>query len=261
MIETVKFVRFSAEGVREAYGIWEGDTIREISNSPIGRSYSATGREFNTDSSRLLAPNPRPPKMLCLALNYPTHLRGSEQPKRPEPFYKVVTSIIGPGDTIRIPRDAGLVACESELVAVIGKRAYHVNSDEALDYVFGYTCGNDVSAREWQSGPTADKQWWRAKSCDTFGPTGPCIVTGIDPQECTITGSVDGVEGQRCHSSEMIFSVAESISFISRYVTLEPGDMIWTGTSGTTPPITPGGDVTVEIDKIGVLNNPVDWAV
>ena len=142
-------------------------------------------------------------------------------------------------------------------MAIIGREASKVSEQDALDYVFGYTAGNDVSAREWQSGAKADKQWWRAKSSDTFGPTGPFIVTDIDPQDVAIRGLVNGVEGQKCHSSEMIFTVAQAISFISHYVTLYRGDMIWTGTSGTTPPINPGGDVTVEIEHIGVLHNPV----
>ena len=105
----------------------------------------------------------------------------------------------------------GLVVCESELVVIMGKRAKNVSEDDALDYVFGYTAGNDVSARDWQGGPDADTQWWRAKSADTFGPTGPFMVTDIDPQDVNIRGLVNGVEGQKCHSSEMIFNVAQSI--------------------------------------------------
>ena len=252
----MKFVRF-AKGSGSAYGIVEGNTVKEISGSPIGQSYKETGETHQLDKVKILAPNPKPGKMLCLALNYGSHLLGANAPTRPEPFYKNVNAIIGPEEPIRLPKDAGLVVCESELVAIIGKKAQNVSEDEALSYVFGYTAGNDVSAREWQSGAKADKQWWRAKSADTFGPTGPFIVTDIDPQDVSIRGLVNGVEGQKCHSSEMIFTTAQAVSFISKYVTLEPGDMIWTGTSGTTPPINPGGDVTVEIDKIGVLHNPV----
>ena len=256
-MEMRKYVRFSSGGA-VSYGLVEGNTIKELSGNPIVGEYTLAGREFSLDSVRVLAPNPNPSKMLCLALNYGSHLFGSAKPKRPEPFYKVVTAIIGPGDPIRIPKDAGLVVCESELVAIIGRETRDVTEEEALRHVFGYTCGNDVSARDWQSGPDSDRQWWRAKSCDTFGPTGPFIVTGIDPQDCNIRGLVNGVEGQKCHSREMIFTVAQAIAFISRYVTLNPGDMLWTGTSGTTPPITPGGTVTVEIDKIGTLTNPVE---
>jgi 2-keto-4-pentenoate hydratase/2-oxohepta-3-ene-1,7-dioic acid hydratase in catechol pathway len=252
----MKFVRYARDG-GSAYGIVDGDTVKEISNSPIGQSYKETGATTKLDKIKILTPNPKPGKMLCLALNYGSHLLGADRPTRPEPFYKNTNAIIGPEEPIRLPAEAGLVVCESELVAIIGKRAQNVSEDEALDYVFGYTAGNDVSAREWQSGPKADKQWWRAKSADTFGPTGPFIVTGIDPQDVAIRGLVNGVEGQKCHSSEMIFTTAQAISFISKYVTLEVGDMLWTGTSGTTPPINPGGDVTVEIEHIGVLHNPV----
>lgn len=253
----MKYLRFESNG-QTSYGIVDDDgTVRQISNSPIGQEYSETGNKFQLADVKILAPNPNPIKMLCLARNYRSHLLGAQEPARPEPFYKTPTAIIGPGDPIEITSDAGLVVCESELVVIIGKRAKNVSEDEALDYVFGYTAGNDVSAREWQGGPDADTQWWRAKSADTFGPTGPFIVTNIDPQDVNIRGLVNGVEGQKCHSSEMIFNVQQAISFISRYVTLECGDMLWTGTSGTTPPINVGGDVTVEIDKIGVLHNPV----
>ncbi|MCZ6539287.1 MAG: fumarylacetoacetate hydrolase family protein, partial [Chloroflexi bacterium] len=222
--------------------------------------YSETGASHDLDEIKILAPVPRPGKMLCLALNYGSHLHGADRPDRPQPFYKNNNAIIGPGDSIKLPADAGLVVGESELVAIIGRRANNVSEEEALDYVFGYTAGNDVSAREWQSGARSDTQWWRAKSADTFGPTGPFIVTDIDPQNVSIRGLVNGVEGQKCHTSEMIFTVAQAISYISRYVTLDPGDMLWTGTSGTTPPITPGGDVTVEIEHVGVLHNPVESA-
>ena len=256
----LKFVRFD-NGGDAAYGIVEDDgTITEISNSPIGQSYEATGATHSLADVKILAPNPNPIKMLCLARNYRSHLLGAQEPSRPEPFYKTPTAIIGPGAPIKLTADSGLVVCESELVVIMGKRAKNVSEEEALDYVFGYTAGNDVSARDWQGGPDADTQWWRAKSADTFGPTGPFMVTDIDPQDVNIRGLVNGVEGQKCHSSEMIFNVRQAISFISRYVTLECGDMLWTGTSGTTPPINVGGDVTVEIDKIGVLHNPVEAA-
>ena len=255
----MKFVRF--EGTSSpVYGIVDGGTVKEISNSPIAMDFEETGKTYLIGDIKILAPHPTPGKILCLALNYGSHLMGADVPDRPEPFYKNRNAIIGPEDPILIPQDAGLVVCESELVAIIGKNVKNVSEEDALDYVFGYTAGNDVSAREWQSGSRSDKQWWRAKSSDTFAPTGPFIVTDIDPQNVGIRGLVNGVEGQKCHSSEMIFTTAQAISFISKYVSLEPGDMLWTGTSGTTPPITPGGDVTVEIDKIGVLHNPVEAA-
>ena len=223
----MKFVRFSVNS-EEKYGIIDNENVKEITNSPIGKSYKETGEIFDIKSIKILAPNPNPGKMLCLALNYESHLLGADKPSRPEPFYKNSNAIIGPGDTIILPEDAGLVVCESELVAIIGKQAKDVSEKDALDYVFGYTCGNDVSAREWQAGTRSDKQWWRAKSADTFGPTGPYIVTDIDPQDLSIRGFVNGVEGQKCHTSEMIFTTAQAISFISQYVTLECGAVSYT---------------------------------
>ncbi len=255
----VKYARFLSDN-KVSYGIVEHNIIKEITGNPIiMENCHVTGKEFSLHQVKILAPNPNPTKMVCLALNYRSHIFGAKVPSHPEPFYKVPTSIIGPGETIRIPRDAGRVVCESELVAVIGKKTHNIPESQALSHVFGYTCGNDVSARDWQSGTEADIQWWRAKSCDTFAPTGPFIVSGIDPQDCTIRGLVNGVEGQKCHSSEMIFTVSAAISFISRYVTLNPTDMVWTGTSGTTPPILAGDTVSVEIDNVGTLINPVEW--
>ena len=255
----MKFARFEVSN-EISYGIIDNGEVIQIDNNTILGSYDKTGKSFNESDVKILCPNPNPSKSLCLALNYGSHLGERGAPTRPEPFYKTSTALIGPGDAIKIHPEAGLVACESELVAIIGKVTKNVSEEEALDYVFGYTCGNDVSAREWQGGDDADNQWWRAKSADTFGPLGPHIVTDIDPQNVAIRGLVNGVEGQNCHSSEMLFSTAKSISFISKYATLLPGDMLWTGTSGKTPPINPGDTVTIEIENVGVLENPVESA-
>ena len=247
----MKFARFEVSN-EISYGIIDNGEVIQIDNNPILGSYDKTGKSFNESDVKILCPNPNPSKSLCLALNYGSHLGERGAPTRPEPFYKTSTALIGPGDAIKIHPEAGLVACESELVAIIGKVTKNVSEEEALDYVFGYTCGNDVSAREWQGGDDADNQWWRAKSADTFGPLGPYIVTDIDPQNVAIRGLVNGVEGQSCHSSEMLFSTAKSISFISKYATLLPGDMLWTGTSGKTPPINPGDTVTIELSLIHI---------
>ena len=245
----MKFARFEVSN-EISYGIIDNGEVIQIDNNPILGSYDKTGKSFNESDVKILCPNPNPSKSLCLALNYGSHLGERGAPTRPEPFYKTSTALIGPGDAIKIHPEAGLVACESELVAIIGKVTKNVSEEEALDYVFGYTCGNDVSAREWQGGDDAENQWWRAKSADTFGPLGPHIVTDIDPQNVAIRGLVNGVEGQNCHSSEMLFSTAKSISFISKYATLLPGDMLWTGTSGKTPPINPGDTVTLSLIHI-----------
>ncbi|MBM3956850.1 MAG: fumarylacetoacetate hydrolase family protein [Gemmatimonadetes bacterium] len=252
----MKIVRFEAGG-KVGYGVVEGDAVGMISGSPFGR-LRRTGESHALSSVRLLAPVPRPGKILALAENYRSHLGDRPQPSRPEPFFKTATSVIGPGDAIVIPPGAQQVHEEGELVAVIGRRARNVSESEALDCVLGYTCGNDVSARDWQR---ADRQWWRAKSADTFSPLGPWIVTPLDPTALTISVRLNGREVQRCRTNEMIYGVAYTIADLSKYVTLEPGDLLFTGTSGTTSQIRGGDVVEVEIEGIGTLRNPVTAAV
>ncbi len=254
----MKFIKVQ-KGDRRLHAILEGDNVEVIDASPQN-PWKKTGEKFKVSEGKLLAPIEHPGKMLALALNYGSHLHGAQRPSRPEPFYKNANSVIGPGQPIILPKDAGKVDMEAELVVVIGKQAKNVSEKDAPKYILGYTCGNDVSAREWQGGPTADKQWWRAKSADTFGPIGPAIVTDLDPTKVTIVGRVNGKEGQRCNTGEMIFNVVQAVSFISRYVTLNPGDMIWTGTSGSTPQLKAGDTVEIDIAGIGVLSNPVKSA-
>jgi 2-keto-4-pentenoate hydratase/2-oxohepta-3-ene-1,7-dioic acid hydratase in catechol pathway len=143
---------------------------------------------------------------------------------------------------------------EAELVVVMGKRCKAVRRADALDYVLGYTCGNDVSARVWQKN---DLNWWRAKSSDTFSPFGPFIVTNLDPRAALIKGRINGREVQRCSSADLIFDVPALIEWISRSVTLEPGDLIFTGTSGDPAELRAGDVVEVEIEGIGALSNTV----
>jgi 2-keto-4-pentenoate hydratase/2-oxohepta-3-ene-1,7-dioic acid hydratase in catechol pathway len=189
-----------------------------------------------------------------MALNYKSHLGGHEAPKRPEPFFKVPSCIIGPGEPIVLPKGTSRVDEEAELVVVIGRKCSKVSKARALDYVFGYTCGNDVSARDWQRN---DIQWWRAKSSDTFGPIGPYIVTDIDGSKLEVTARINGREVQRCNTSDLLFDIPTLISSISQVVTLYPGDLIFTGTSGTPAQIRDGDVVEVEIEGIGILSNPV----
>ena len=139
-------------------------------------------------------------------------------------------------------------------MAVIGRRCRDVSPADALDYVFGYTCGNDVSARYWQRD---DLQWWRAKGSDTFSPVGPFIATGLDPTRLTLRTRLNGAEVQSAGTADLIHGVAELISFASRVLTWEPGDLLFTGTPGETPTIKPGDVIEVEIEGIGVLRNPV----
>lgn len=245
----MKFVRFSAGG-SNSYGIVDGDTVKAISG-PGYSDYTETGATHALADVILLAPV-EPNKMLAMALNYGSHLHDAPAPERPEPFLKSETSLAGTGDTIRIPSDSEKVDAEAELVVVIGKTATNVSLEDAMDHVFGYSCGNDVSARDWQA---SDTSWWRAKSSDTFSPIGPWIVTGIDPTNLDIEGRINGVAAQNCNTSEMIHDIPKTISFISKYMTLEPGDCIFTGTSGTAGQIKPGDTVEVEISQIGTLSN------
>jgi 2-keto-4-pentenoate hydratase/2-oxohepta-3-ene-1,7-dioic acid hydratase in catechol pathway len=202
---------------------------------------------------RLLAPV-SPSKIFALAHNYADHLQGKSPPREPQVFLKVPSSVIGPEDTIVLPRGQGRTDEEGELVVVMGRRCRSVSRSEALAYVLGYTCGNDVSARVWQKN---DLNWWRAKSTDTFSPLGPFIVTDLDPASAAITARINGREVQRCSSTDLIFDVPALIEWISRWVTLQPGDLIYTGTSGEPAELHGGDTVEVAIDGIGVLRNPV----
>jgi len=206
----------------------------------------------------------RPGKIVAIGLNYMDHVResGAEPPKQPLVFCKFTTSLIGDGEEIKIPRSlTARVDWEVELAAIIGKTARNVSVEDALSYVGGYTVANDVSARDLQF---ADVQWVRAKSLDTFCPIGPKVVQLDDPQNLKLITRVNGETVQDSNTSEMIFGVAELVSFCSHSFTLEEGDMILTGTPwGCGEFMDPkrslkGGDVVeCEIEGIGVLRNPV----
>jgi 2-keto-4-pentenoate hydratase/2-oxohepta-3-ene-1,7-dioic acid hydratase in catechol pathway len=208
-----------------------------------------------------MAPIARPGKILAAAVNYQSHvpsgrtvLKQDEAPAIPQLFLKPSSSIIGPGDTIILPADAPRVDAEGEVVAVIGKPCRNVSEAQALDYVSGYTCGNDVSGRHWQRD---DIQWWRAKGSDTFSPIGPFVATGLDPTSISLRTRVNGEEKQSGSTSDLIHSVAAMISFASRVMTLEPGDLLFTGTPGVPPKLEDADECEIEIDGIGVLSNPV----
>jgi 2-keto-4-pentenoate hydratase/2-oxohepta-3-ene-1,7-dioic acid hydratase in catechol pathway len=221
------------------------------------------------DDLRILSPVVNPSKLLAIGINYADHAAetGAELPKEPVIFVKTTNAICGLGDAIRIPAAAPKqVDYEAELAVVIGRRASDVAEADALGYVLGYTCCNDVSARDAQFGAPGG-QWIRSKSFDTFAPMGPAIVTAdeiVDPQSLAIRCVLDGETMQDSNTKEMVFGVAALIAHISRGITLEPGDVITTGTPagvGVTrrPPVflRSGATVTVEIDGIGALTNPV----
>jgi 2-keto-4-pentenoate hydratase/2-oxohepta-3-ene-1,7-dioic acid hydratase in catechol pathway len=212
------------------------------------------------------APVPRPGKLICIGLNYRDHARESNMPlpDKPVVFSKFSSSVIAPGEPVVIPATSQKVDYEAELAVVIGRHAKNVKADRAYDYVLGYTAFNDVSARDFQF---ADGQWQRGKSCDTFAPMGQAIVTTdtiTDPHRLSIRLTLNGEIMQDSNTDQMIFSVPQLIEFISESITLEPGDVIATGTpSGVgfarNPPVflKPGDRMEVLIDGIGGLGNPV----
>jgi 2-keto-4-pentenoate hydratase/2-oxohepta-3-ene-1,7-dioic acid hydratase in catechol pathway len=211
----------------------------------------------------LSAPIPRPPKVICVGLNYADHAAesGVEPPEHPILFSKFPTAVIGPGDAIVLPEGATQLDYEAELAIVIGRPARNLSPDEAPAAIGGYACFNDVSEREAQLG---DGQWLRGKTHDTFAPFGPWIATPdeVDPADLAIRCSVNGEVRQDSRTSEMIFPSAEIVSFCSRAFTLEPGDVIATGTPpgvalGNGRWLQPGDEVTVSIDGLGSLTNHV----
>jgi 2-keto-4-pentenoate hydratase/2-oxohepta-3-ene-1,7-dioic acid hydratase in catechol pathway len=213
-----------------------------------------------------LAPVPRPGKLICIGLNYRDHAAESNMPlpERPVVFSKFATAVIAPGEPVILPATSTQVDYEAELAVVIGRRAKNVSSANAVDYVLGYTAFNDVSARDFQF---ADGQWQRGKSCDTFAPMGPKIVTADvmpDPHNLSIKLLLNGRAMQDSNTDQLIFGVPELIEFLSRTITLEPGDVIATGTPpgvgfARKPPVflKPGDMMEVVIEGIGTLNNPV----
>ena len=247
----MKFARYLAHG-QVSYGVVDGDSVKEITTTPF-EDYQVTDHTHGLSEVRLLPPT-SPSKMFAVGLNYVSHLHDRPAPTEPLIFLKTPSSLIGTGDTIVKPRDVETLQEEGELVIVIGKRCRNVSKADALDYVLGYSCGNDVSAREWQRG---DGQWWRAKSADTFSPVGPVISDEINPDDAMLRIRVNGNEVRAESTSSMVFDVRTAIEWISRRQTLEAGDLIFTGTHGTPVNINPGDMVDIEIDGIGVLSNPV----
>lgn len=251
---SAKYVRFR-RGSQTAFGALTGEEIREWSG-PYLTGGRPTGRVHKLSEVKLLAPLV-PNKVIAVARNYKSHLGTVAPPSRPEMFYKPATCIVGPDDPILLPKDSTDVHYEGELVAVIGKAIRNAGKSEAAAAIFGVTCGNDVSERQWQGGTDKDIQWWRAKGADTFGPLGPCVVTGIDYSKLQLKTRLNGKVVQEQPTSDLIYDVPTMVSFMSSYITLEPGDVIYTGTPGTTSRMKAGDVVEVDIEGIGVLRNPV----
>lgn len=246
------YVRFERKDGSKGAGQLEGESIRVI-EEPFWESARATGERLSLEAVRLLPPT-QPRSIVCVGLNYSSHLHGRPAPNPPTLFFKPLASIAGPGDDIILPAGCGRVDPEGEIVIVIGKKVKDATREEALDAIFGYTAGNDVSAREWQN---ADGQWWRAKGSDTFGVFGPSIVTGIEHDQLVVTTRVNDVEVQRGGSNELIRDIPEIVRLVSAVMTLLPGDIIYTGTPGEPPQIKSGDKVEVEVTGVGVLRNGI----
>ena len=198
----------------------------------------------------------RPSIVVCIGLNYKDHAAEMKKklPEEPLVFFKPTTSVIGPEEAIQIPSWAGRIEHEAELAIVIGRRARHVRSAEAMDHVLGVTCLNDVTARELQA---KDVQYSRAKGFDTFSPIGPCIAVGLDPSALDIEGWVNGERRQHSNTRELIFSVPYLVEHVTRFMTLEAGDVITTGTPSGVGALVPGDRMMVKLEGVGTLSNPV----
>jgi 2-keto-4-pentenoate hydratase/2-oxohepta-3-ene-1,7-dioic acid hydratase in catechol pathway len=249
-----RYVRFQ-KGSKLSYGLLEGDTVREI-RGDLFSEHKVTQTRHKVADLRLMAPCV-PPKVLAVGLNYKSHIGERKAPPNPEIFYKPVSCIQHPGHAIVIPEDSRNLHYEGELVVVIGKAGSQLSPQQAKDVIFGVTCGNDCSERDWQNGPQKDLQWWRAKGSDTFGPLGPVIVSGIDYSKLMLQTRLNGEVVQKQSTSDLLFDCPTIVSYISRYVTLSPGDVIYTGTPGQTRAMKPGDVVEVEIEGVGLLRNPV----
>ena len=255
--KVTKYIRYRS-GSTTAYGILDGDSVRELRGDLFG-DRKETGTKHRMADVKLLHPC-EPPKILAVGLNYKSHLGDRKPPEHPEIFYKHITSLQHPEEKIVIPAAAKNVHYEGELVLVIGKRVRRASTDEARDAIFGVTCGNDVSDRDWQGGPQKDLQWWRAKGSDTFGPLGPAIAHGLDYSNLLLQTRLNGNVVQKQYTSDLIFDGPAIVSWISQYVTLTPGDVIYTGTPGHTNRMNEGDVVEVEIEGIGVLRNRIALA-
>ena len=249
----MKIVRFAIDN-KVQYGILKGKSIQAIEGKPY-RHLGLTDHYYKLGEVRLLAPC-APSKIVALGLNYRGHAAEVKAPLPDAPliFLKPSTAVIGPEDNIVYPSSSARVDYEGELGVVIKKPVWRVSKENALDYVLGYTCFNDVTARDLQR---HDQQWTRAKSFDTFAAIGPCIETELDPRNIKLETLLNRKLKQQTNTSDLIYSVPELINFISNVMTLLPGDIIATGTPSGIGPMYPGDTVEIKIESIGTLRNYV----
>ncbi len=259
----MRMVRFKTE-TKTGYGIFEGMVIKEIKQDPTGAAgglpcdpdqLTVTGNRYLPEAVTLLAPC-RPSKIVAVGLNYRSHAEELRMPLPDEPllFLKPSTAVIGPGDAIIYPPMSRRVDYEGELGVIIGAVAKNVSERQAKKHILGYTCFNDVTARDLQG---RDKQFTRSKSFDTFAPMGPWIETELDPDNLTVQSYLGGVLKQSGTTADLVFSVDRLLAFISRVMTLLPGDVIATGTPAGIGPMQAGDTIEIVVEGIGRLHNTV----
>ena len=249
----MRIVRYSRQG-DVGFGILEGETVAAISPHPFG-AFEYTGERLPAGEVRLLAPV-LPSKVIAIGRNYAEHARelGNEVPPEPVIFLKLSTSVIGPGDPIIRPDGVGQVDFEGELAVIVGKLVRRLETADAIQAVLGFTCANDVTARDLQR---SDGQWTRAKGFDTFCPLGPWIETDLDSSDLAISTLVNGEVKQQARTSQLERGVADLLAFVSGVMTLLPGDVLLTGTPAGVGPLEPGDRVEVEVEGVGILANEV----
>ena len=250
----MRFIRYQTRTEPARVGWLYDDKAGSLDGSPFGE-FRRQEAEIPLESVRLLAPV-LPGKIICVGRNYVEHARehNAEVPDVPLLFLKPPSSVIGPDQTIFLPPQSQQVEHEAELVVVIGKRGRWIEPERALGHVLGYTIGNDVTARDLQR---RDGQWTRAKGFDTFCALGPWIETELDPADLMITCHVNGELRQMASTRDMVFHIEQLIAFASSIMTLEPGDIIMTGTPAGVSPLRAGDQVVVAIEHLGSLRNPV----
>lgn len=249
-----RYSRVVDHSAREFWVEHVGDRLHMLAHAPW-TSLALTSEVFADEDVRHLAPA-TPSKIVCVGRNYAAHAKemGNELPKEPLLFFKPPSSIVGQNQAIVLPRISDHVELEAELGVIIGTRCRKVSPEEAMSFVFGYTCVNDVTARDLQK---RDGQWARAKGCDTFCAVGPSIVTGLDPRTLRVRCLLNGAVKQDAPTTDMVFDVAAIVSHASQAMTLEPGDLIATGTPDGVARLAHGDVVVVAIEGVGELSNPV----
>ena len=249
----MKIIRY-AIGNKAEYGILDGEQVRSLIGDPYSQ-LQKSGRSHKLSDLKLLSPC-TPSKIVAAGLNYYSHAEEMKIPIPPEPllFFKPPTSVIGPEESIFYPPFSQRLDYEAELGVVVKAKTRQVSREEAMNYVLGYICFNDVTARDLQA---KDNQWARAKGCDTFAPIGPHIETELDPGNVWVEAYLNGERKQRANTSDLIFPVPELVSYISHVLTLLPGDIIATGTPGGIGPMNRGDTIEIKIESIGTLTNYV----